>query len=163
MMSAEPSAHILELRFDGRPGDHFTWDELQRTSTGLNNAAPSRALTCLQILVQFFLDPLRKHLDRPIRVTSGYRAAQVNRAIGGSKTSRHMTGEAADFKVNLSHDELLSEITSLGLSFDQLIFYAPKRGGHVHVQICAGAPSKHRHQVLWAPASGGYEPYRSNA
>lgn len=160
-MSAEPSAHILELRFDGQPGDHFTWPELQRTSTGLNNAAPSRALTCLQILVQFFLDPLRKHLDRPVRVTSGYRAAQVNQAIGGSKTSRHMTGEAADFKVNLSHDELLSEITSLGLSFDQLIFYAPRRGGHVHVQICAGAPSKHRHQVLYAPASGGYEPYRS--
>ena len=153
--------HIIELRFDGRPGDHFSWAELQGTSTGLNNAAPSRALTCLQILVQHFLDPLRKHLDRPIRITSGYRSRAVNAAVGGSKSSRHMTGEAVDFKTNLSHDELLSEITSLGLGFDQLIFYAPSRGGHVHVQICAGAPTKHRHQILWAPASGGYEPYRS--
>jgi len=153
--------HVLDLRFDGRPGEFFTWAEFERTGTGLPNEAPVRARTCLQILVQHFLDPLRKHLDRPIRITSGYRSRAVNAAVGGSKSSRHMTGEAVDFKTNLSHDELLSEITSLGLSFDQLIFYAPSRGGHVHVQICAGAPTKHRRQILWAPASGGYEPYRS--
>ena len=156
--------HVIELRFDGRPGDHFAWPELQRTSTGLNNAAPSRALTCLQVLVQHFLDPLRKHLGRPIRVTSGYRSAPVNKAVGGSKTSRHMTGEAADFKAeDLDAHAILAAVKELGLSYDQIIAYALSRGGHVHVQICAGAPSKHRHQILWAPASGGYEPYREAA
>jgi hypothetical protein len=122
-------------------------------------------------LVQYFLDPLREALGRPIRVTSGYRSEAVNAAVGGSKNSRHKTGEAADFKVgapeqgqvagtgHLTHDELLKKIEELGLGFDQLIFYAPQRGGHAHVQICAGAPQRHRNQVLWAPASGGYEPY----
>jgi hypothetical protein len=154
--------HEIELRFDGAPGKHFSWQELQRTWTGLNNGAPTRALTCLQILVQYFLDPLREALGRPIRVTSGYRSEAVNTAVNGSKTSRHLTGEAADFKVEgRTHGQLLEKIEELGLSYDQLIFYAPQRGGHVHVQICAGAPQRHRKQVLWAPASGGYEPYRS--
>lgn len=159
-----PDEHVIELRFDGRPGDHFAWSELQRTSTGLNNAAPSRAMTCLQILVQHFLDPLRKHLGRPIRITSGYRSAAVNKAVGGSKTSRHMTGEASDLKADgLDAHAILASIEALGLSYDQIIAYAPSRGGHVHVQICAGAKSKHRMQRLWAPASGGYEPYRESA
>jgi hypothetical protein len=172
-MSAE---HVIELRFDGRPGEHFTWEELEVTATGLPNQAPVRARTCLQLLVQQFLDPLRRYLKRPIRITSGYRSDKVNRRVHGSKNSRHMTGEAADFKVGapgghdlqrdgatlITHDELLEKIEELGLGFDQIIFYAPRRGGHVHVQICAGAPSKHRRQVLWAPASGGYEPYKSD-
>jgi hypothetical protein len=153
--------HELELRFDGAPGRYFSWHELQRTSTGLNNGAPTRALTCLQILVQYFLDPLREALGRPIRVTSGYRSEAVNTAVNGSKTSRHKTGEAADFKVEgMTHGQLLEKIEEFGLGYDQIIFYAPQRGGHAHVQICAGAPQRHRNQVLWAPASGGYEPYR---
>ena len=155
--------HELELRFDGAPGKHFSWHELQRTSTGLNNGAPTRALTNLQILVQYFLDPLREALGCPIRVTSGYRSEAVNAAVGGSKNSRHKTGEAADFKAEgLTHDQLLEKIEELGLGYDQIIFYAPQRGGHAHVQICAGASQRHRNQVLWAPASGGYEPYRSD-
>jgi len=156
-MSAE---HVIELRFDGRPGEHFTWEELEVTSTGLPNQAPVRARTCLQLLVQQFLDPLRRYLKRPIRITSGYRSDKVNRKVHGSKNSRHMTGEAADFKIEgLDVHAILAAIEALGLGFDQVIAYAPRRGGHVHVQICAGAPSKHRKQRLWAPTSGGYEPY----
>lgn len=152
--------HVIELRFDGRPGEHFTWEELEVTATNLPNQAPVRVRTCLQILVQQFLDPLRRYLKRPIRVTSGYRSEKVNRKVHGSKNSRHMTGEAADFKIEgLDVHAILASIEALGLSYDQLIAYAPRRGGHVHVQICAGAPSKQRRQRLWAPTSGGYEPY----
>jgi uncharacterized protein YcbK (DUF882 family) len=153
--------HVIELRFDGRPGEFFAWAELEVTATGLPNEAPTRVRTCLQILVQRFLDPLRLHLKRPIRINSGYRSDAVNRRVKGSKTSRHMTGEAADIEVDgLDAHAILAAIELADLSYDQVIAYAPSRGGHVHVQICAGAPSRHRKQRLWAPASGGYEPYR---
>jgi len=154
--------HVLDLRFDGRPGKFFTWAELERTGTGLPNEAPVRARTCLQILVEHVLDPLRRFIGRPIIVTSGYRSPKVNAAVKGSKTSAHKTGEAADIKAKgLSAPELVSQILQSGVNFDQVIAYAPERGGHVHLGIKAGAPSSHRRQVLWAPKSGGYEPFRS--
>ena len=153
--------HEIQLRFDGRPGNYFSWRELQRTSTGLANGALPRVMTCLQILVQHALDPLRKHLGKPVRVTSGYRAAAVNAAVKGSKTSRHMTGEAADIKVEgLTASELVQAIIAADIDFDQVIAYAPSRGGHVHIGLRCGHPELHRHQILWAPAFGGYEPYQ---
>lgn len=158
------TTHDIELRADGRPGEFFSWAELEVTSTGLPNEAPPEARTNLQLLTQQILDPLRRHLGRPIRITSGYRSRIVNRKVHGSKSSRHMSGEAADFKVfGLDVHAILAAIEELGLSYDQVIAYAPRRGGHVHVQICAGAPSRHRKQRLWAPTSGGYETYQEPA
>lgn len=161
MITGTEPEHALYHRVDGRPGDFFTWDELKVTSTGLPNNPPTRAQTCLMILVAYFLDPLRRHLGRPIRITSGYRSDEVNLKVHGSKRSRHKTGEAADFKIEgLDVHAILAAIEELGLGYDQVIAYAPRRGGHVHVQICAGAPSRHRKQRLWAPTSGGYETYQ---
>lgn len=156
------TSHNIELRFDGRPGEFFSWHELQRTSTGLNNGAPPRAMTCLQILVQHALDPLRLHLGRAVKVNSGYRSEAVNQAVGGSKTSRHKTGEAADIVCpGLTSTELVAAILAAGIDFDQVIAYAPARGGHLHIGLRCGHPELHRHEILWAPATGGYEPFRS--
>ncbi len=154
----------LEPTMVSRPGEFFSWAELEVTSTGLPNEAPPGARTNLQLLTQQILDPLRRHLGRPIRITSGYRSEAVNLKVHGSKRSRHKTGEAADFKVfGLDVHAILAALEELGLSYDQVIAYAPRRGGHVHVQICAGAPSRHRMQRLWAPTSGGYETYQAPA
>jgi hypothetical protein len=156
------TSHSIELRFDGRPGEFFSWHELQRTSTGLNNGAPPRAMTCLQILVQHALDPLRLHLGRAVKVNSGYRSEAVNQAVGGSKSSRHKTGEAADIvSPGLTSIELVEAILAAGIDFDQVIAYAPARGGHLHIGLRCGHPELHRHEILWAPATGGYEPFRS--
>lgn len=155
-------SHVLEHRTDGKPGDFFTWYEFERTGTRLPNAAPTRARTCLMILCAYALDPLRRQVDKPLLITSGYRSPQVNAKIGGSKTSAHMTGEAADVKCpGLDAHDLVEAIRLADIDFDQVIAYAPSRGGHVHIGIKAGAPSRHRRQVLWAPASGGYEPYKA--
>ena len=43
------------------------------------------------------LDEVRKLLGKPVYVSSGYRCPEVNAAVGGSKTSAHLTGEAFDF------------------------------------------------------------------
>jgi hypothetical protein len=154
-------SHAIQLRFDGRPGDFFSWAEFEVTSTGLPNVAPERARTCIQILVQHVLDPVRRLLGRPVRVTSGYRSDAVNDAVGGSETSSHKTGEAADIKVaGMTAAQVVAAILRSGVDFDQVIAYSPSRGGHVHIGIKAGAAARHRKQVLWAPASGGYEPYK---
>jgi len=154
--------HVLDLRFDGRPGEFFTWAEFERTGTGLPNEAPPAARANLQLLTQQILDPLRRHLGKPIKVNSGFRSEVVNQAVGGSKTSRHKTGEAADIVCpGMSATELVGAILAAGIDFDQVIAYAPSRGGHVHIGLRCGTPELHRHQILWAPASGGYEPYRA--
>jgi len=160
-------SHAIQTRLDARsrcaPGQHFSWAELTRTSTGLPNEPGPQERANLTVLVQCVLDPLRAHLGKPVRITSGYRSAQVNAKIGGSKTSAHMSGEAVDVKVDGvdSHGIVaaLRAIQPPG-GWDQVIAYAPSRGGHVHIGIKAGAWPRHRRQVLWAPASGGYEPYR---
>ena len=45
------------------------------------------------------LQVLRDEVKKPIKITSGYRPAELNAKIGGATKSRHITGEAADFKI----------------------------------------------------------------
>jgi zinc D-Ala-D-Ala carboxypeptidase len=135
---------------------------MQTTSTGLDNTPTEEARANLYELVQTVLDPLRKELGVPIRITSGYRSPQVNAAVGGSRTSRHMLGLAADFKARgySARDicDTIDRMWSEGrLDFDQAIAYAVSRGGHVHVGLAPEGVVPRR-QVLWAPDGGGYSP-----
>ena len=45
------------------------------------------------------LQVLRDEVKKPIKITSGYRSPEHNAKVGGVKSSRHITGEAADFKI----------------------------------------------------------------
>ena len=49
-------------------------------------------------LVQL-LQNIRDHFGAPVVITSGYRTAEHNAAVGGSKSSQHLLGRAADFYV----------------------------------------------------------------
>jgi hypothetical protein len=143
----------------GQIGRFFSWAEMTASGAaarlGLDNSPPPEAQAAMALLVANVLDPLREHLGRPVRVTSGYRAPAVNRAVSGSPTSQHMLGEAADIKVEgLSAEELARVLVGLGLPVDQVIWYAPGRGGHVHVSFTAKRAN--RGQALHAPARGGY-------
>lgn len=79
---------------------HFTLHELTRSETALrlniDNIPTTDAINNLQHLAETVLDPAREHLNLPIRVTSGYRCAELNRAVGGVPNSFHVTGRAAD-------------------------------------------------------------------
>ena len=143
---------------DDQPGQYFTWAEMTTTSTSLPNVPSSTDRQRIRHFVTEVLDPIRRYIGRPVRVTSGYRSEGVNIAIGGSKTSAHRYGFAADIKARgLTAAELVAEIVALGIEFDQLIGYDEKRGGHVHIGL---SPSgRNRRQVLWAPTTGGYKSY----
>ncbi len=82
---------------------HFTLREFLVSETaarmGREIVPPPEVLTNLQRLCQQVLEPIRVKLEKPIVITSGYRPDWLNKAIGGSRTSAHMTGNAADIKV----------------------------------------------------------------
>lgn len=101
---------------------HFTIAELTRTGTGLPNAPTPAVTAALTALVDRVLDPLRDHLGRAVRVTSGYRSPAVNAKVGGARRSQHMRGEAADISAaGMTPESLASAIVALGLPFDQII------------------------------------------
>ena len=143
----------------GQLGRFFSWAELTASTAasrlGLDNTPTPEAQQAMQHLVANVLDPLRTRLGRPVRITSGYRAPAVNQAIKGAPSSQHMRGEAVDMKADgLTAEALATAVVQLGLPFDQLIWYAPERGGHVHVSFTEKRAN--RRQTLHAPAGGGY-------
>lgn len=143
------------VRLPERPGQYFAWSEFEVTRTGIANVAPREARERILVLVRDVLDPLRKAIGRPVRITSGYRNTEVNARVGGSPRSDHLTGGAADFKASgLTAEDLAHRVVELGLPFDQLIVYPPERGGHTHVGI---RPEGNRRQILRAKVGGGFE------
>lgn len=133
----------------GRVGRFFTWAELTASDAGrrlgLDNTPPPEAMRAMEVLVAYVLDPLRAVFGSRLRVTSGYRSPAVNEAVDGSTTSQHMRGEAVDFVVDgLSSEQVARVMVRGGLPFDQLIWYLPERGGHVHVSLTRLRPNRSR-------------------
>ena len=58
----------------------------------------SDAIMIDQTLV-VLLQAIREHFNKPITITSGYRTAAHNAAVGGAKSSQHLLGRAADIQV----------------------------------------------------------------
>ncbi len=98
----------------------------------------------LDTLVDKVLDPLREAYGKPIKVNSGYRCPKLNKAVGGSATSQHMTGQAADITAGSKAEnrKLFDLVRSLKLPFDQLIW--EHGGAWVHVSY----GPRNRRQVL---------------
>lgn len=63
---------------------------------GIDNSPTTAVRANLVALIETLLDPLREAWKSPIKVTSGYRCGVLNRAVGGSSTSAHLYGCAAD-------------------------------------------------------------------
>lgn len=107
-------------------GRYFTLSEMTFSQTAVRNGIRNTPLPvhveALQQLVLRILDPLRASLNRPVQITSGYRSPQLNVAIGGSLSSQHSRGEAADIVVpNMAPIDVCRHIIEMKLPFDQLI------------------------------------------
>lgn len=106
---------------------HFTLEELTRSTTaslrGIDNTPPTEAIECLEQLVDNILDPLREAWGKPIHVNSGYRSPRLNKEVGGSPSSQHMKGQAADITTGNPTDNrrLYHLLTTLHLPVDQAI------------------------------------------
>ena len=108
---------------------YFTMNELTHSATairkGIDNTPDNTAKANLTALAANILDPLREAYGKPIVVSSGYRCAKLNRAVGGVARSQHITGQAADIqsvsKSKADHKKLFELAQRLRLPYDQLI------------------------------------------
>ena len=137
---------------------NFTLEELTKSATakrkGIDNEPNEDALVDLKRLAKEVLQPVRDKYGKPIIVTSGYRGEKLNKAIGGSKTSQHMLGQAADIEaLDGNNAELFKIIKSMmedgKLMVGQLIweYGTKKQPNWVHVSL----PRKDRmnNQILY--------------
>jgi uncharacterized protein YcbK (DUF882 family) len=132
---------------------YFTEHELTRSNTavarGIDNTPPPDARGRLAALANKLLDPLREAWGAPLSVNSGYRCPTLNKAVGGSVTSSHLKGEAADITAgspakNRQLFDLAVKMQRDGkIRFDQLI--DEKNYSWVHISYRAAG---NRNQTL---------------
>jgi zinc D-Ala-D-Ala carboxypeptidase len=129
------------------------------TRLDLDNTPTLQVIENLQALVDNVLQPVRDKFG-PVVVTSGYRSPDVNKAIGGSATSDHCKGQAADFEVLGKDNRELAIWIAENMQFTQLIleFYKPgvPDSGWVHCSYDAGNLKR---QVLTAEKVNGKTVY----
>jgi zinc D-Ala-D-Ala carboxypeptidase len=125
--------------------EHFSLAEMIYSETasrqGLDNEPDVEAFNNLKTLCEV-LEKVRTICgDNAVTILSGYRSPEVNAAVGGSSTSAHMIGLAADFIIPSCGDPLticqMIEQFMEALGIDQLIW---EYGDWVHLGLCVGTP-----------------------
>lgn len=140
--------------------EHFELAEFLVSETaarrGIANEPTPEIIENLRRLCQLVLEPLRVKLARPVVITSGYRSLALNRAVGGSPTSHHMQGRAADLIVpGITPLAVCQAASQLKLPCVQIIH---EFGRWTHLSV---AISNERTQLLTAKLNQGktvYEP-----
>ena len=140
-----------------RLSPHFSLDEFTRSQTasrrGIDNRVEpgSTIHTHLTALCRLLLQPIRDGLG-PVHITSGYRSPNLNAAIGGSSTSQHADGLAADIVVSgYSPLEVCRWVVRNNLPYDQLIH---EFGRWVHLSIAAAGDARRGEQLTAYKAEG---------
>ena len=131
----------------------FSVGEFEKSPTALrlqiDNTMPPAAIENAKLLCKHVLQPIRNKWSLPVTINSGYRSANLNRAMGGSQTSQHMLGMAADIEIHGVSNAILWQWIHDNLEFDQLIaeYLKPNdpKAGWVHVSFNNG---KNRKQAL---------------
>ncbi len=113
---------------------HFMLSEFTRSATaikhGIDNTPDADSVAALQDLCINVLEPLRRRFG-VIRITSGYRCLKLNQMVGGSRTSQHLFGEAADIHVGgIETAKKYFYFIKENLVFDQMLL--EMKQGHVH-------------------------------
>lgn len=120
---------------------NFSLAELTKSETALRknmtNEPDEATVSNLKLLAEKVLQPIRDHYNTGVKTNSGYRSPDVNAAVGGSRTSDHCKGQAADIEIPGIANAVLAAYIRENLKFTQLIleFYTPgiPDSGWVHV------------------------------
>ena len=144
--------------------DNITYKEALHSNTakrlGIENVPDKFTFETMQITAEHVFEPVRKHFNEPIYISSFYRCEELNKAIGGSSKSQHCKGEAIDI------DDVYSKATNADffnyiknkLEFDQLIweFGDDTNPDWVHVSYSLG---NNRMRILKAIKENGRTKY----
>ena len=137
--------------------EHFTLSEMCKTKTNLKNVPNEAQVENLKRLCKW-LEKLRSQWnkrygdgDDPIIINSGFRSPAVNKAVGGSATSNHLTGCAADIRVAgieqlVRYATILLDISDESCEdFDELLLERDAKGSYwLHFAV---RPSGNRRKV----------------
>jgi len=143
---------------------NFSLHELTKSETAVrndmeNNPGPAE-IGNLTELAGKILQPIRDHFQKGVHINSGFRHPDVNAKVGGSRTSDHCKGMAADLEIPGIANAELAEWVKDNLEFTQLIleFYTPgiPDSGWVHVSYDPGNLKK---QVMTATKQNGKTVY----
>jgi len=127
---------------------------------GIVNEPTVTHLISLKAVANNIFQPCRNHFGKPLRVTSGYRSKELNKAIGGANNSQHSKGEALDMQSTSGYTnrELFMFIKD-HLTFDQLIGEFPDNVGEFAWVHCSYKEEGNRGEVLIAYKEDGKTKY----
>ena len=143
---------------------NFSLHEMTKSETairlGMENTPSDDVIANLRALCEQVLQPVRDHYGKGVKVNSGYRAPEVNAAVGGSKTSDHCKGQAADIEIPGVPNAELAGWIETNLPYTQLILEFYTKGipdsGWVHVSY---DPNNLKKQSLTAVKQDGKTVY----
>jgi len=129
---------------------------------GLDNSPTILDIEALDNLCVNVLQPMRNYFG-PIVINSGFRSPELNKAIGGSKTSQHCDGEAADIECPGHSNYDIAAWISKNLPFDQLIleFYTLGEPSSGWVHVSYKNEDSNRKKILTASKVHGRSIYRT--
>jgi len=145
--------------------ENFSLHEMIKSETaarkGLDNTPGEAVIANLKLLAENILQPVRTAYGRGVKVNSGYRSPDVNAAVGGSRTSDHTRGMAADIEIPGVPNYDLAKYIADNFKFTQIIleFYTPgiPDSGWVHVSY---DPANLKCQTLTAMRENGKTVYK---
>ena len=141
--------NAVEMKL-GRISDHVSYKEgvNSRTADRLNleNIPNTEQLKCMKDIAEDVFEPLRKWVNGPIKINSFFRGKPLNTAIGGSKNSQHMKGQAMDIDDTFGYESNANMYHYIkdNLDFDQLIweFGTDKNPNWIHVSYVTHRPNR---------------------
>jgi zinc D-Ala-D-Ala carboxypeptidase len=144
--------------------NNFSLAEMVKSDTALrhdmDNTPGEVEIANLKTLCEKVLQPVRDHFGKGVKVNSGFRHPEVNAKVGGSKTSDHCKGQAADIEIPSVPNADLAVWIMENLDYTQLIleFYTPgvPDSGWVHVSY---DPTNLKKQNLTATKQNGKTVY----
>ncbi len=128
--------------------EHFSLEEMVRSGVAIrrkiDNSPSSSDVECLRQLCVHVLEPVRRRFG-VTRISSGYRSAALNDAVGGVATSQHLRGEAADIHISdMETGRRIYDYIRRNLDFDQLLFEHRMSNGcrWLHVSYTTRRPNR---------------------
>ena len=129
---------------------------------GISNQPTEQHLSAMKLLALRIFQPIREHFGVPIHISSGYRSAALNKAIGGASSSQHSKGEAIDIDMDntdITNAEVFNFIRE-NLPFDQLLWEFGTAENPDWVHVSYSPTGKQRGQVLKAVKNGSKTVYQ---
>jgi len=144
-----------------RISPRITYQEATASQTavrrGLDNTPPPEALEAMRRVAAACYEPACEAFGVRLPVSSFYRSAEVNRAVGGARKSQHVLGEAMDVDADALPPE--HGVTNAALfwwlaehvEFDQLIweFGGTENPAWVHMSYTTRYPNRREMLRIW--------------